>query len=94
MLWELDQLKVATATFESRGPKDDERDRHMLDVLRSKKHISPHLRIEHDVGPHEAMLWVADAICGAVVRHRTGDASYLDIIRGDRHVQIIEIAPR
>lgn len=94
MLYELDQLKVGTATFESRGPKDDHRDRHMLDVLRSKNYVSPDLRIEHVIGPDEALLWVADAICGAVVRHRTGDQSYLDAVRAGQHVRIIEIPPK
>lgn len=94
MLYELDQLKVATATFESRGPKDDQRDRRMLDALRSKQHVSAHLRITHVAGPHEPMLWVADAICGAIVRHRTGDQTYLDTVRDDRLVRIIEILPR
>jgi hypothetical protein len=94
MLYELDELKVATATFESRGPKDDERDRHMLDALRGQQSISAHLRITHVAGPLEPMLWVADAICGAVVRHRAGDQTYLDTVKDDQHVRIIEITPR
>jgi len=36
MLWELDQLEVGIATFESRGPVDDRRDRLMLDALRAR----------------------------------------------------------
>jgi hypothetical protein len=36
MLYELDQLQVSEATFESRGPKSDLNDRWMLDALRSR----------------------------------------------------------
>ncbi|HUZ26764.1 MAG TPA: hypothetical protein VMV07_23675 [Streptosporangiaceae bacterium] len=94
MLWELDQLDVGIATFESRGPADDRRDRLMLDALRSRNYVSADLRIAHVIGPGEALLWVADAICGAVVRHRTGDQTYLDTVQTGQHVQIIEIPPR
>lgn len=94
MLYELDQLKVATATFESRGPKDDRRDRQMLDALRTQHYVSAHLQITHMAGPREPMLWIADAVCGAVVQHRVGDSSCLDTVRRDQYVRIIEILPR
>jgi len=80
MLYELDGFEIATVCFESRGPKDDRRDRDMLDALRARKVISPDLRIDHIPGPREELLWVADAICGAVVRHRSGDSIYLQTI--------------
>lgn len=93
LLYELDQLDVGTVTFESRGPRDDKRDRDMLDALRAQHAVSAGLRIEHAVGPHEAMLWVADAVCGAVVRFRTGDRGYLETIQASVEVRVIAIRP-
>jgi hypothetical protein len=91
LLYELDTLDVDTVTFESRGPKDDKRDRDMLDALRSKKMIPSTLRIEHAIGLHEPMLWIADAICGAVVQFRTGDPTYLDTIRAHADLRMLAI---
>lgn len=91
MLYELEQLGVGTATFESRGPKDDKRDRDMLDALRAKKVVSPNLRIEHVRGQHEALLWVADAVCGALVQFRTGNGTYLEMIQTCADLQVIPL---
>jgi hypothetical protein len=93
LLHELDQLGVGTVTFESRGPKDDKRDRDMLDALRAKKAVSADLRMEHVAGPHEALLWVADAVCGAVVQSRTGEQVYLEMIKASLKIQVIVIGP-
>ena len=46
LLYELDFLDVESVTFESHGPKDDKRDRTMLDALRSKKMVSPTLMLD------------------------------------------------
>jgi hypothetical protein len=89
MLHELDQLEIGSATFESRGTADDRRDRDMLDALRAKKIVSPDLRIEHTPGPKDPLLWVADAVCGAVTHDRIGQPEYPQIIRGQ--VDIIAI---
>ena len=51
LLYELDQLAVLTVTFESRGRKDDQRDRVMLDTLRARRVVAGALRIEHVQGP-------------------------------------------
>lgn len=93
LLYELDQLGVGTVTFESRGPRDDKRDRDMLDALRARRAVSAGLRIEHVAGPREALLWVADAVCGAVVQFRTGDRTYLETIQASVEIQIIAIGP-
>ena len=91
MLYELDQLAVATATFESRGRPDDRRDRAMLDALRARKMITSELRIAHQRGHEEALLWVADAVCGAVTQQRVGNSSYLKTIADQVRVQVIGI---
>lgn len=88
LLFELDQMQVATVTFESRGPADDRRDRHMLDSLRARKTIGSSLRLTHEKGPLEPMLWIPDALCGAATSQRVGDAPYLDQVRS---VQVINV---
>ena len=77
LLFELDQLQIATATFESRGPADDKRDRDMVGQLRARKTITSALRIEHEKGALEPMLWIPDAVCGATTSHRTSNTDYL-----------------
>jgi hypothetical protein len=76
LLYELDQLEVATVTFESRGPADDRRDVAMVGMLRASKTITSQLRIEHQKGPLDALLWVPDAVCGALTAERVGEPCY------------------
>jgi hypothetical protein len=47
--------------------------------------------MNHVGGRDDAMLWVADAMCGVAVKQRTGDISYLQTVRARSTVQIIEI---
>lgn len=67
LLWELDQLEVVTRiVFESRGRADDRRDMNMVQALRASKVIGSQMRIEHVRGSAEPLLWLPDAVCGAV----------------------------
>lgn len=61
----------AELTLESRGPHADQKDRQMLDALRSR-HQADGLRLTHTPGPADPLLWYADAVVGAVVASRTG----------------------
>lgn len=65
--------------LESRGRADDRRDRNMLDALRAQRRISG-FRLEHVAGPADPVLWLADAVCGAVVASRTGEPHWLAAI--------------
>jgi hypothetical protein len=91
LLHELDQADVKEITFESRDSRNDKRDREMLDALRARKTVSLDLRVSHVGGRDDAMLWVADALCGATVKQRTGDATYLETIQARAKVRIIQI---
>ena len=91
LLYELDQANVRDVAFESRGSRNDNRDRDMLDALRARKTVSPGLRMRHVGGRDDAMLWVADAVCGVTVKQRTGDVTYLEAIQARSAVRIIEI---
>ncbi len=91
LLYELDQLDVATITFESRGSADDRKDRVMLDALRSRRTVSASLRMDHLPGPAEPLLWAADVLCGAVVQHRLGDPRYLSALSARTEVTVIKV---
>jgi hypothetical protein len=47
--------------------------------------------MNHAGGRDDAMLWVADALCGVTVKQRTGDTTYLRTIRARSTVRTIEI---
>ena len=68
MLYELDELQVDMAIFESRGPADDRRDRNLLDAQRAKHAVSTDLRVDHVPGRKDPLPWIPDALCGAVTR--------------------------
>jgi hypothetical protein len=91
LMHELDQTGIRDVTFESRDDRNDSRDRYMLDALRARKAISLDLRVNHVGGRDDALLWVADALCGVTVKQRTGDITYLQTIRAQSTVRTIEI---
>lgn len=91
MMFELENLEVRTATFESRGRADDRRDRQMVDVLRARRVVGGQLRIEHEKGPLEPLLWLPDAICGAVTAQRAGNETYVKLIASKVAVTIVTI---
>lgn len=73
---ELASLGVEKMVLESRGPRDDRRDLNALQAFRAKKIVDSSLRMDHLPGPAEPMLWIADAVCGAVVAARTRTDAY------------------
>lgn len=80
--------------LESRGTKDDRRDREMIDHLRSHRRLSSRLHLDHVPGPRDPGLWVADTLCGAIVCDRVKDPQdhdYLATIRTNVPVEIIEV---
>lgn len=89
MLPELVALGVSTAVFESRGPKDDQRDRHTLDHLRRKRMLAGSFHIDHVGGRTEPMLWISDACCGAITQLRCGDGHHYSLI--ESKVTIINV---
>jgi hypothetical protein len=88
LTYELEQLGVGPMTLESRGSADDKRDRDVLDSFRATGSISPSLRMDHIAGPAEPILWVPDAVCGAVVRDRIGDPQHWNLIEAKCTVHV------
>lgn len=76
LLLELQNLEVARLTLESRATNQNKNDMNLVQALRSRKVLTPGPRVDHVPGPAEPLLWVADAMCGAHVSHRTGNSTY------------------
>ncbi|UZN03461.1 hypothetical protein [Cellulomonas sp. S1-8] len=76
--------------LESRGAMADRRDREMLDALRSRRHISSTLRLDHAPGPADPMLWIADAVCGALVAQRVGEGRWWRILESRMTVHVVD----
>ena len=89
LLPELTRCGCTHLVIESRGARDDRRDRDMLDALRAKKEITG-LRLDHAPGPADPVLWIADAVCGAVVAHRTGESRWLEAIADRVMIQNVD----
>lgn len=66
LLYELAQMDVTEATFESRGKTDDKNDMKMVFALRNRRVIPAAFRVDHLPGPAEPLLWVPDIVNGAV----------------------------
>ena len=73
LLLELERRVVTDVVLEFRGPADDRRDIHMLNALRGRRYVSTSIRLSHVIGRLEPMLWIPDAVCGAVTSSRTGN---------------------
>lgn len=92
LLPELAELGVSRAVFESRGKKDDQRDRAMLDHLRQQHALDASLRMDHAIGREEPALWVPDALCGVISAMRCGDGSNYERI--ESKVTLRQLPPR
>lgn len=90
MLAHLEDCGCVQLTLESRGAKPDRRDGDLLESLRRKHHPGRAVRLYHEPGPKEPMLWIADALCGAVSQYRCGNKQYLDRISRTVDVRIID----
>lgn len=77
ILFELTSMEVGHAILESRGPADDKRDMDMLGHLRRTRALPGKIYLDHTPGPLDPLLWVPDAVCGAVSESRWGEEIYL-----------------
>jgi hypothetical protein len=77
LLYELDQLDVSQAWLESRAPSQDKRDRSLVDSARRKGLLSYRTSIEFARPLQEPMLWLPDAVAGAVTASNLGEARWL-----------------
>ncbi|MFS0701145.1 hypothetical protein AB6N24_14340 [Cellulomonas sp. 179-A 4D5 NHS] len=80
--------------LESRGSAADQRDRKMLDALRSQQRLDGVLRLDHAAGPVDPALWIADAVCGALVASRVGNPRWWRVLERRMTVHLVEDAPQ
>lgn len=82
LLPEIYAAGVVDVRMESRERKQNARDVELLNGLRSRRLVGPELRIEHQPGPSDPLLWVPDVVAGAVGAQRRGDPSYVEHFAG------------
>ncbi len=83
------ELGCDALTLESRGAADDRRDRQLLHWLRTSGQLQSGLVMSHAAGPADPVLWIADALCGAVAHERTGEPHYLKAIESRVTLRVI-----
>ncbi|NYI06228.1 hypothetical protein [Allostreptomyces psammosilenae] len=80
MAWELDQRDVVELVAEARERKQNGRDLEVFQALRAERSIRAGLRLFHEPGPSEPLLWIADAIAGAYTAWCAGDPVYYETV--------------
>ncbi|GAA4849195.1 hypothetical protein GCM10023221_30620 [Luteimicrobium xylanilyticum] len=90
----LADLGCTELTLESRGVRDDRRDRDMLDALRASRRLGPSMRLKHAPGPADPVLWIADAVCGAVVADRVGRGRWLRALERRTTIHVVDERPK
>lgn len=68
-------------TLESRGRVADKKDMALLKVMRAREQIDASPRLDHAAGPADPILWLADAVCGAIVAARSGDPQFAEALK-------------
>ncbi|MFG1816345.1 hypothetical protein ACGFIF_21495 [Kribbella sp. NPDC049174] len=77
LLYELDQLRVGQVWLESRAPSQDKRDRSLVDSARDKGLLSRRTSVGFARPLQEPMLWLPDAVAGAVTAANLGERRWL-----------------
>lgn len=77
----LEGLGVSRVFMEARTPSLVTRDREQVANLVGKKLITKNLRVLSARPRDEPMLWVPDAVAGAVGAARAGESQWLDLMR-------------
>jgi hypothetical protein len=77
LFYELDRLGVSQVWLESRAPSQDQRDRSLVDSARDKGLLSRRTMVGFARPLQEPMLWLPDAIAGAVTAANLGEPRWL-----------------
>ncbi|MFI5691106.1 hypothetical protein ACIA58_04660 [Kribbella sp. NPDC051586] len=77
LLYELDRFGVAQAWLESRTAVQDRRDLRLVDSARRKRLISHELQVQFARPAGEPMLWLPDAVAGAMSASVLGEERWL-----------------
>lgn len=90
LLWELEPWRVSTVWLEARTQSLNRKDLKVIDAWRSHGKLPAAMRVEFGLPSVEPMLWIPDAVAGAIAAARKGDAVHR-IMLGDM-VHEVEIA--
>lgn len=77
---ELVRMEVFDVTFECRSAVEDRRDRAHIVALQGQG-LDRRLRISHLRGGDEPLLWIADAVLGAINSAHLGERRHLEVLR-------------
>jgi hypothetical protein len=77
LLYELDQLGVSEVRLESRAGAQDKRDLRLIDSARRKRLISHDVVVTFGRPAEEPMLWLPDAVAGAMSASLLGEDRWL-----------------
>jgi len=80
MYYEFASMELHDVVLESRSPKQDGRDRAHIVALQGQG-LDRRIRVAHRRGGDEPLLWIADAVLGAVNSARQGEPAHLDALR-------------
>jgi hypothetical protein len=82
LLGELDRRQVAALMLESRHPERDRHDLKAVGGFRNQRRVSRRLVVGHTRPVQEPLLWVPDAVAGAVGDDRVGQPTCLRLLTG------------
>jgi hypothetical protein len=82
-------LGVSEVWLETRHSALNERDMKLVEALRGKRSVSPGIRVGFSRPKDEPMLWVPDAVAGAVNAAASGGDT--DAIEGFGEIEIINL---
>jgi hypothetical protein len=88
LLPELEAQGVTQVWLEARTPSLSRRDMCLVDALRSQRQITPAIRVDTALPSEEPMLWLPDAVAGAVSASRDGQPEYLALIGTVQQIEI------
>lgn len=89
LLWQLDRRQVEHLLLESRQPDQDARDLTAVGGFRNAGRVGRRLRVDHAGALDEPLLWVADAVAGAVGESRCGEPDCLQLL--EPLVEIVDL---
>ena len=85
LLVELDTMGVERVCLEAREAKQNSRDLDFVQAMRAARALSSRVRLHHEPGPAEPLLWLPDAVAGAVTAGRLGDPTYRQTLASVLH---------
>ncbi len=93
MLWDFREVDIARAVFESRRDVNNRKDSRTIGHGKRAGLANPAFDWGFQLPSEEPILWLADALAGAVASHLAGeDSRYLKVLP-ESLVRVIEIAP-